>query len=79
MCLYAKPRTHDSAPFARPAPDVSDFDPSDYHLPVSRLEGGAHSGYIIDTCSIDKSSSAELSEALNSMYSWYQGAVEYLA
>jgi hypothetical protein len=28
----------------------------------------------IDTCCIDKRSSAELSEALNSMYSWYQRA-----
>jgi Heterokaryon incompatibility protein (HET) len=28
----------------------------------------------IDTCCIDKSSSAELSEAINSMYSWYKGA-----
>jgi hypothetical protein len=27
-----------------------------------------------DTISIDKSSSAELSEAINSMYNWYQGA-----
>ena len=26
----------------------------------------------IDTCCIDKSSSAELSEAINSMYRWYQ-------
>jgi hypothetical protein len=26
----------------------------------------------IDTCNIDKSSSAELSEAINSMFSWYQ-------
>ena len=25
----------------------------------------------VDTCSIDKSSSAELSEAINSMYRWY--------
>ena len=30
----------------------------------------------IDTCCIDKSSSAELSEAINSMYSWYQDAAE---
>lgn len=30
----------------------------------------------VDTCCIDKSSSAELSEAINSMYSWYQDAVE---
>ena len=29
----------------------------------------------IDTCCIDKSSSSELSEAINSMYSWYAGAV----
>ncbi|KAL9078807.1 MAG: hypothetical protein Q9157_002290 [Trypethelium eluteriae] len=28
----------------------------------------------IDTCSIDKSSSAELSEAINSMYRWYENA-----
>lgn len=32
-------------------------------------------GYIwIDTCCIDKSSSAELSEAINSMYQWYSKA-----
>ncbi|KAF2100152.1 HET-domain-containing protein [Rhizodiscina lignyota] len=29
----------------------------------------------VDTCSIDKSSSAELSEAINSMYRWYGNAV----
>lgn len=28
----------------------------------------------IDTCCIDKSSSAELSEAINSMFAWYEGA-----
>ncbi|KAG2417117.1 hypothetical protein HFD88_008335 [Aspergillus terreus] len=28
----------------------------------------------IDTCCIDKTSSAELAEAINSMYRWYQGA-----
>ena len=28
----------------------------------------------IDTCCIDKTSSAELTEAINSMYCWYQGA-----
>ncbi|KAG1802051.1 heterokaryon incompatibility protein-domain-containing protein [Suillus plorans] len=33
----------------------------------------AHLKYIwIDTCCIDKSSSAELSEAINSMYAWYR-------
>ena len=37
------------------------------------LKDGFH--YVwIDTCCIDKSSSAELSEAINSMYSWYQKA-----
>ena len=30
----------------------------------------------IDTCCIDKSSSAELSEAINSMFRWYQAAVK---
>ena len=30
----------------------------------------------IDTVCIDKTSSAELSEAINSMYAWYQGSVE---
>jgi hypothetical protein len=33
----------------------------------------------IDTCCIDKRSSAELSEAINSMYSWYQQAEECYA
>ncbi|ROV87718.1 hypothetical protein VSDG_09744 [Cytospora chrysosperma] len=28
----------------------------------------------VDTCCIDKSSSAELSEAINSMFKWYQQA-----
>lgn len=28
----------------------------------------------VDTCCIDKTSSAELSEAINSMYAWYQNA-----
>ncbi|KAK4125716.1 HET-domain-containing protein [Parathielavia appendiculata] len=28
----------------------------------------------VDTCCIDKTSSAELSEAINSMFAWYQGA-----
>ncbi|KAM0801607.1 heterokaryon incompatibility protein-domain-containing protein, partial [Usnea florida] len=30
----------------------------------------------VDTCCIDKKSSAELSEAINSMYRWYQNAKE---
>ncbi|TVY65587.1 Vegetative incompatibility protein HET-E-1, partial [Lachnellula suecica] len=31
----------------------------------------------VDTCCIDKSSSAELSEAINSMFRWYQKATRY--
>ncbi|KAH8600210.1 hypothetical protein B0O99DRAFT_649524 [Bisporella sp. PMI_857] len=31
----------------------------------------------VDTCCIDKSSSAELSEAINSMFCWYQKAARY--
>ncbi|KAK5164261.1 uncharacterized protein LTR77_009955 [Saxophila tyrrhenica] len=33
----------------------------------------------IDTCCIDKRSSAELSEAINSMFAWYQNAVVCIA
>ena len=33
----------------------------------------------IDTCCINKNSSAELSEAINSMYAWYQGAARCYA
>lgn len=33
----------------------------------------------IDTCCIDKTSSAELTEAINSMFRWYQGADECYA
>src|ERR1700753_2798698 len=33
----------------------------------------------IDTCSIDKSSSADLSEAINSMFEWYRDADECIA
>jgi hypothetical protein len=41
----------------------------------ARLAAEHRLGYFwIDTCCIDKSSSAELSEAINSMYRWYQHA-----
>ena len=33
----------------------------------------------VDTCCIDKSSSAELSEAINSMFAWYQNSVRCYA
>ncbi|KAF4899911.1 Vegetative incompatibility protein HET-E-1 [Colletotrichum fructicola] len=40
---------------------------------VQALEYGLSHAWI-DTCCIDKSSSAELSEAINSMYSWYEAS-----
>ena len=40
-----------------------------------RLAAERAIGYVwVDTCCIDKSSSAELSEAINSMYNWYKSA-----
>lgn len=39
---------------------------------IARAAG--HLYFWIDTCCIDKTSSAELSEAINSMYSWYRDA-----
>lgn len=36
----------------------------------ARMDGFDY--FWIDTCCIDKTSSAELSEAINSMYRWYQ-------
>lgn len=39
---------------------------------LASSQGHAH--IWIDTCCIDKTSSAELSEAINSMYSWYKRA-----
>lgn len=40
----------------------------------SRIALDDLSFFWVDTCCIDKSSSAELTEAINSMYRWYQGA-----
>lgn len=49
------------------------------HQGIAKLKGTCHharlGGYThvwIDTCCIDKSSSAELSEAINSMFTWYE-------
>ncbi|KAF2121051.1 heterokaryon incompatibility protein-domain-containing protein, partial [Lophiotrema nucula] len=45
-------------------------------------QGLGHPYIWIDTCCIDKSSSAELTEAINSMYHWYQASqvcIVYLA
>lgn len=41
-------------------------------LRQSRIDG--YDFCWVDTCCIDKSSSAELSEAINSMWRWYEGA-----
>ncbi|CAD6587846.1 MAG: hypothetical protein ASARMPREDX12_003026 [Alectoria sarmentosa] len=57
-------------------------DPEALHLPgfakISKFCERARSENLefawIDTCCIDKSSSAELSEAINSMYEWYRRA-----
>lgn len=44
------------------------------HKFAEKAESDGHSWVWIDTCCIDKSSSAELSEAINSMFRWYRGA-----
>ncbi|SPQ20684.1 838d895d-2660-4641-ab4c-d43b35fdbd37 [Thermothielavioides terrestris] len=41
---------------------------------ASRAAADGYEYVWVDTCCIDKSSSAELSEAINSMYRWYQEA-----
>ena len=48
-----------------------------YSKVVGAMRQAASNGYEyiwIDTCCIDKSNSAELSEGINSMYAWYQKA-----
>lgn len=59
--------------------DMADLDKARAKAGFAKLEGAcslaASQGYDyiwVDTCCIDKSSSAELSEAINSMYRWYQ-------
>lgn len=58
-----------------PSPETS-FMPKKGHVKVKRCCELAHvQGYDyvwIDTCCIDKSSSAELSEAINSMFTYYE-------
>lgn len=47
---------------------------------ASKLARGQPLGYAwTDTCCIDKSSSAELSEAIYSMYAWYRGSAAWYA
>ncbi|GAW27038.1 putative vegetative incompatibility protein het-e-1 [Rosellinia necatrix] len=65
---------------ASPAPWVKIFSPArGTKLGVAKVRDAASKAaerglkYMwVDTCCIDKSSSAELSEAINSMYQWYQ-------
>ncbi|KAI5985040.1 heterokaryon incompatibility protein-domain-containing protein [Pisolithus albus] len=48
-----------------------------YQKIIKSCEQAKKDGYVwlwVDTCCIDKRSSAELSEAINSMYRWYQKA-----
>ena len=54
-----------------------------YACHKAKLEGYAYLWYLwVDTCCIDKKSSAELSEAINSMWRWYRKSsvcFEYIA
>jgi hypothetical protein len=42
------------------------------HSACTKANEDGHSYVWIDTCCIDSSSSAELSEAINSMFNWYR-------
>jgi hypothetical protein len=59
-------------------PDMADLDKARRKTGFAKIQGACalaasqgHDYIWIDTCCIDKSSSAELSEAINSMYRWY--------
>ena len=58
-----------------------DIEEGRYTGDLTKIEGCCHQAVVdgldyvwIDTCCIDKSSSTELSEAINSMFAWYEGA-----
>ncbi|KAI0677758.1 heterokaryon incompatibility protein-domain-containing protein [Trametes maxima] len=69
--LFRRNRTHI-------APPISVLSRPDLSKKIKRIcEVARNAGYRlvwIDSCCIDKSSSAELSEALNSMFEWYRHA-----
>lgn len=68
--------TNDEVSFADVEAGLAETKPA-YHKIKYACERALHDGYEwiwIDTCCIDKSSSAELSEAINSMYQWYRQA-----
>jgi len=49
-------------------------------LPCCQIALSRNLSYVwVDTCCIDKSSSAELTESINSMYHWYEQAEECYA
>ena len=55
--------------------DIGTTSKAGYRKIIATCELASKDGYHyawVDTCCIDKSSSAELSEAINSMFSWYQ-------
>ena len=61
---------------------ANDFDRPEYKKIVDCCAFAASQGYSwvwIDACCIDKQNSAELSEAINSMFRWYQKAAECYA
>lgn len=62
-------------------PDMTDLDKARGKAGFAKVQGACtlaasqgHDYIWIDTCCIDKSSSAELSEAINSMYQWYESS-----
>ncbi|PVI01593.1 HET-domain-containing protein, partial [Periconia macrospinosa] len=63
--------------------DTADIEnKSGYRKVTSAARAAAHRNYKyfwIDTCCIDKTSSSELQEAINSMYRWYQKATVCIA
>lgn len=54
-----------------------EFDKVNRFCKLARSRG--HDYAWIDTCCIDKRSSAELTECINSMWAWYEGAKECIA
>ncbi|KAK4934916.1 hypothetical protein LTR10_023926 [Elasticomyces elasticus] len=68
----AKPEYQLYADFLRFSMNASEH--SAGYRKILRCSSRGYEWVWIDTCCIDKASSAELSEAINSMYRWYQGA-----
>ncbi|KAF2163106.1 hypothetical protein M409DRAFT_68730 [Zasmidium cellare ATCC 36951] len=74
--------TDEELTFKELAKDRADKDKKEYRKLLGACRVSAHYGvdYVwIDTCCIDKRSSAELSESINSMFAWYQKAKVCLA